>query len=120
MNMTSTHRPGASVFDRACAILCLLLLCFSIGHTVLGHSDLAAPAGLYNTQAAATHHLAPPSSDTPDACALCVAMASAVPLHIYSVSVPQTAQQRPPVPVAIDGEVTGWHASLSCRPPPLA
>jgi hypothetical protein len=49
-----------------------------------------------------------------------VVMATAMPLHIFGVSVPRTAQPRPPVPVAIDGPITGWHSALSCRPPPVA
>jgi hypothetical protein len=118
--ITQRTYGSATVFDRACAVLCLLLLCFSVGHTVLGHGDLGAPAGVYNTQASLGHQVAAPSPDSPDACALCVAMASAVPLHVFSVCVPQAAQPRPPSPIAIDGPVTGWHNALSCRPPPVA
>ena len=119
ISFTKQRRVGSStVFDRACAVLCLLLLCFSVGHTVLGHSELGSPAGLYDAHAGLSHQVTPLSTDTPDACALCVAMASAVPLHVFSVAVPQTAQPRQPVPVALEGPVTGWHASLSCRPPP--
>jgi hypothetical protein len=110
----------ATVFDRACAVLCLLLLCFSVGHTVLGHGDPGSAAGLYDAHAGLNHQVSAPTADTPDTCALCVAMASAAPLIIFSVNVPQVAQPRPPVPVAMDGPVTGWHASLSCRPPPTA
>ncbi len=121
MQLRQQRRDGtATVFSRACAVLCLLLLCFSVGHTVLGHSDLAAPAGLYDSHAELTKQIAPQPADAQDTCALCVAMASSAPLDVFSVVIPEIEQPRSPEPVALDGPVTGWHASLSCRPPPQA
>ena len=102
-----------TVFHRACAVLCLLLLCFSIGHTVFGHGGFTAPV-----QTTASHELAPLNTDTPDACALCVAMASAVVLLVFAVGVPRATQPRPPMVLIATGPITGWHPSLFCRPPP--
>lgn len=107
-------RDGATGFTRACAVLCLLLLMFSVGHTAVGHADaLMAPA-------TASHALQSFSADTPDTCALCVAMTTAlVVLAVLAFTAPCLARPRPPVTVAVLLPVTGWHTDLFSRPPPV-
>ena len=107
------YREGATWSSRACALLCLLLLMFSVAHTALGHADsLTAPVP------AVSHSLQPLSPDTPDTCALCVAMTTAVVLAVLAFATPTLARPRPPAVVAVLLPVTGWHTSLFCRPPP--
>jgi hypothetical protein len=108
------QRDGsASIFHRAVAVLCLLLLVFSIAHTIFGHAEL--PLG---APASPVHHLGATATDTPDACAVCVAMATAVVLLVFTIGIPRRAQPRPPLDFITSGPLTGWHHSLSCRPPP--
>lgn len=107
------HRDGATWFTRACAVLCLLLLMFTVAHTALGHADsLIAP------HAGISHTLQPLSADTPDTCALCVAMTTVVVLAVMAFTAPRLARPRPPAFVAVLLPVTGWHTDLFSRPPP--
>jgi hypothetical protein len=121
--MTALHRQQrsrpASIFDRACAVLCLFLLLFSIGHTVYGHAD-ALPSPTLSAGVSVGHHATPALPETADNCVLCAAMSTAVPLQVFAASIPQAAEPRQPAAVEPTGPVTGWHASLSCRPPPAA
>ena len=106
------HRDGATWFSRACAVLCLLLLMFSVAHSALGHADALI------TPATASHSLQSLSADTPDTCALCVAMTTVVVLAVMIFVAPQLARPRPPVVTAVLLPVTGWHTDLFSRPPP--
>jgi hypothetical protein len=107
------NRDGATWFHRACAVLCLLLLMFSVAHTAVGHADglMTAPSAVHNVQSV--------SADTPDTCAVCVAMATAVVLAVLAFTAPRLARPRPPVAVAVSLPVTGWHTCLFSRPPPV-
>ena len=108
------QRSESSRFQRACAVLCLFLLLFSVGHTVLGHSDVLRPA-----QGIGAHHeLQSLTSDTPDTCALCVAMTTIVVLAVLAFAAPELAQTRPPLRLTLASPVTEWHPSLLSRPPP--
>jgi hypothetical protein len=122
--MTALHRQQrfrpASIFDRACAVLCLFLLLFAVGHTVYGHADALQPAPSLSAGVSVGHQAAAALPDTADNCVLCAAMSTAVPLQVFTASVPQAAEPRQPGAVETAGPVTGWHASLSCRPPPAA
>jgi hypothetical protein len=114
----STRTPRVPVNNRARAVLCLLLLLFSIGHTVYGHGDLQlTPTPAHGMQG---DRIAAAAQDTPDACALCVAMATAVPMHGPTLQIPVTAQPRPPAEVLPGEAIHEWHPSLLSRPPPAA
>ena len=109
---------SSSAFSRACAVLCLLLLMFSVAHTAVGHADALAAPSLHGAGLTWTHGGEPAGPDSADACAVCVALSTMVALAVFAFGLPRAAQPRPIFHVAASGPVTGWHASLSCRPPP--
>ncbi len=113
---SAVHR--ASAFDRACAVLCLLLLLFSLGHATVGHSDAFNAASLHGMTPTVSQQVMPTVGDTADACALCVALSTVVVLAIFAFGVPSAARLRPSLTETISSPLTAWHASLSCRPPP--
>lgn len=105
-------------FQRACAVLCLFLLLFSVAHTVFGHSEaLKAPLAGVNG-APGNSVLRALTTDTPDTCALCVAVTTIVVMAVMALAAPRQAHPRPPVLLELSGTVTGWHPSLFSRPPP--
>ncbi|WP_156993531.1 hypothetical protein [Terriglobus sp. TAA 43] len=105
-------------FQRACAVLCLFLLLFSVAHTVFGHSEaLKAPlAGATGSSGNFVLHAL--NTDAPDTCALCVAITTIVVMAVLILGAPRQAHPRPPVLLELSGTVTGWHPSLFSRPPP--
>lgn len=109
---------SSSAFSQVCAVLCLLLLMFSFAHTAVGHADALAAPSLHGMGLTLTHGGDPASPDSADACALCVALSTIVALAVFAFGIPRAAQPRPILRIAATGPVTGWHASLSCRPPP--
>ncbi|WP_157178279.1 hypothetical protein [Terriglobus roseus] len=109
---------SSSAFSRACAVLCLLLLMFSFGHTAAGHADALAAPSLHGMGLTLSQAGDPAGPDSADACALCVALSTIVALAVFAFGIPRTARPRPIFRVTPTGPVTGWHASLFCRPPP--
>jgi hypothetical protein len=109
---------SSSAFSRACAVLCLLLLMFSVAHTAAGHADALAAPSLHGMALTLNHAGDPAGPDSADACALCVALSTIVTLAVFAFGIPRAAQPRPILHIVASGPVTGWHAALSCRPPP--
>ncbi|MEZ2345616.1 hypothetical protein [Terriglobus sp. RCC_193] len=109
---------GMTRFQRACAVLCLFLLLFSAAHTAFGHSE-ALKAPLAGAIGASGHPvLQSLGTDTPDTCALCVAITTIVVMAVLILAAPRQSHPRPPVLLQLSGIVTGWHPCLFSRPPP--
>lgn len=109
---------GTTRFQRVCAVLCLFLLLFSVAHTVFGHSE-ALKAPLTDSLGAPGHSvLQSLTTDTPDTCALCVAITTIVVMAVLTLGAPRPSRPRTPVLLQLSGTVTGWHPSLFSRPPP--
>jgi hypothetical protein len=109
---------SSSAFSRACAVLCLLLLMFSVAHTAAGHADALAAPSVHGMGLTLDHAGDPAGPDSADACALCVALSTIVTMAVFAFGIPSAAQPRPILHIAVSGPVTGWHPSLFCRPPP--
>ncbi|SDF35701.1 hypothetical protein [Terriglobus roseus] len=109
---------GTTRFQRVCAVLCLFLLLFSVAHTVFGHSEVLRAPQVGATGSSDNSVLHALTTDTPDTCALCVAITTIVVMAVLTLGAPRPSRPRTPVLLQLSGTVTGWHPSLFSRPPP--